>query len=57
MIDANGPALRDERHKIRYQPTCEWSSREIHNTFSQRVADLVPAAHSDAFDPTIRGPG
>jgi hypothetical protein len=53
MLDRDGQVMRDAGGKPRYAPVIEWSSAELRDGFSRRVADLVHQAHPDAFDTPV----
>jgi hypothetical protein len=45
QLDANGVAMRDDQHKIKYAPVVQWLSRESSEAFSESVIAAIEAAH------------
>jgi hypothetical protein len=53
MIDRDGIVLRDEKHKIRYQPIIEFTSKNVRDRFSDQVIHALRQQHPDALDTTL----
>jgi hypothetical protein len=50
MIDMEGRALRDDNGKIRFAATIRWATRDLSDTWSAAVVELVLSAHPNALD-------
>lgn len=55
QIDKDGRPIRDERGKLAYSAVLEWRDKRLRDAFSERVVEIVRAAHPDAFDNTEQG--
>jgi DNA-binding cell septation regulator SpoVG len=49
MVDRDGIVLRDEKHKIRYQPIIEFTSKTVRDRFSDQVIAALRDRYPEAI--------
>ncbi len=51
MLNSDGQQLRDERGKGKWSSILEWKSEKLRLAFSDRVVEIVSAAHPEDLAP------